>query len=251
MTEHSNSVDLRAVAFGLRPRLVLHGIDNMRLLKGIKLDRDSRKIRLLAGKAKKSGPYFEVDVELRDGIKEGKEVIHSRAKAILSEALPSPPAFEKPDLSDNRPMEKDIDDIYNDILFHGRELRGILDIRYFSSKGIVAEVSSAPSPEKWIRTPIRSHWIGDPMVMDAAFQMAIVWTFEELGQVSLPSYYANYRQHLRRFPEKGITAFMEVKAVKGAKMQCDYTFLDHKDTVVARLIGYEAIMDPELISAFR
>jgi acyl transferase domain-containing protein/NAD(P)-dependent dehydrogenase (short-subunit alcohol dehydrogenase family) len=233
------------------PGLVLYGIDDMRLLKGIKLDRESRRIRLLAGKAKKSGRHFEVAVELRDGIKNGAEVIHSRAKAILSEDLPSPAAFEKPDLSESQPLKRNMDAIYDDILFHGQELRGIVDIRHFSSKGIVAEVSSAPSPEKWILAPIRSQWIGDPLVMDAAFQMAIVWTFEELGQVSLPSYYASYRQHMRRFPERGITAFMEVREVKGAKMRCDYTFLDETDNVVARLTGYEATMDPALISAFK
>ncbi len=64
------------------PGLFLHGLDDMRILHGIKLDQGKKIIRLLAGRTRKNGSTFEVDVEIRDGIKDNTEIIHSRATAI-------------------------------------------------------------------------------------------------------------------------------------------------------------------------
>ena len=52
------------------------------------------------------------------------------------------------------------------------------------------------------------------------------------------------------FPTDGVTAVLEVKEVTDHKMTGDFTFLDSKDVVVARLTGYEAVMDATLFKAF-
>ena len=65
----------------------------MRLLKGIRLDKASRMIRLMAGKPSKKGADYHVNVEIRDGVHEGKDVIHTRARALLTEQLPSAPTY--------------------------------------------------------------------------------------------------------------------------------------------------------------
>ena len=233
------------------PGLFLHGLDDIRLLSGIRLSEEKKLIRLMAGKARKNGSVFEVDVEIRDGIKEGKEVIHSRAKAILANTLSQPPAFNISADIASKAYSRSIDEVYEKILFHGIELRGIREILSASSRGMVARVASAPSPEKWMAEPLRSRWIGDPLVLDSAFQMAIIWCFEETGMVSLPSYSASYRQYRHRFPLEGVTAVLEVKNVSDHKLMGDFTFLDADNTVVARLSGYEAIMAPSLFKAFK
>ena len=76
------------------PGLVLHGLDDIRVLKGISLESEKKHIRLLAGKPKKTGDYYEVPVELRDGKEAGRDIIHSSARAILSEQLPSAPSYQ-------------------------------------------------------------------------------------------------------------------------------------------------------------
>ncbi|MEK6195953.1 MAG: SDR family NAD(P)-dependent oxidoreductase, partial [Deltaproteobacteria bacterium] len=48
------------------PGLVLHGIDDMRILKGVRLDAQKKLIRLFAGKPSRKNGHFEVSVELRD-----------------------------------------------------------------------------------------------------------------------------------------------------------------------------------------
>ncbi len=234
------------------PGLQFSGLDDIRLLKGIRLDDGKKTIRLMTGKTRKNGPNFEMNIEIRDGFKDGKEIIHTRARAILSNELSVPPEFDISRYLDKshayaRPMEE----VYDKILFHGNALKGLLHILTLSPRAMVAELASAPPPDQWTTEPFRSRWIGDPLVLDAAFQMAIVWCFEQKGMVSLPSFGASYRQYCSRFPEEGVTAVLEIKHAGPNKMLGDFTFLDIHRSVIARLTGYEAVMDTSLTKAFK
>ncbi|OQX24207.1 MAG: hypothetical protein BWK80_21965 [Desulfobacteraceae bacterium IS3] len=233
------------------PGLVFHGLDDIQLLSGIKLDEGKKLIRLMAGKARKSGDVYEVNVEIRDGVKDNREVIHSRAKAILTDRLAAPPVFElRPDMV-SQAYPRSIQEAYDKILFHGLELQGIRKIISCSTWGMVAEVSAAPLPEKWMTQPLRSRWIADPLVLDSAFQMAILWCFEEKGLVCLPSYSAAFRQYRERFPSEGVTAVLEVTETTPHKMKGDFTFLDAQKAVLAKITGYEAVMNDSLFEAFK
>ena len=233
------------------PGLVLHGLDDIRVLKGIRLDSEKKHIRLLAGKPKKNGEFYEVAVELRDGQRAGQDIIHSSARAILSDQLPSAPSYQFSKAMVAKAYTKTPEDVYDKILFHGNQLHGIRKIVSCSSRGMVAHLSSAPAPGEWILTPLRNQWIGDPLVIDSAFQMATVWCFEEKGIVSLPSYAASYRQYCSRFPSDGVTAVLDIKEATSRKMRGDFIFLDSNDEIVASLSGFEAIMDPSLLKAFK
>jgi NAD(P)-dependent dehydrogenase (short-subunit alcohol dehydrogenase family) len=233
------------------PGLVLHGLDDIRVLKGIRLDSEKKHIRLLAGKLKKNGEFYEVSVELRDGQKAGQDIIHSSARAILSDQLPSAPSYQFSKAMVAKAYTKKTEDVYDKILFHGNQLHGIRKIVSCSSRGMVAHISSAPAPGEWISAPLRNQWIGDPLVLDSAFQMATVWCFEEKGIVSLPSYAASYRQYCFQFPSDGVTAVLEIKEATSRKMRGDFIFLDSNDEIVASLSGFEAIMDPALLKAFK
>jgi NAD(P)-dependent dehydrogenase (short-subunit alcohol dehydrogenase family)/acyl carrier protein len=233
------------------PGLVLHGLDDIRVLKGIRLDSEKKHIRLLAGKLKKKGEFYEVVVELRDGQQAGRDIVHSSARAILSDQLPSAPSYQFSKTMVAKAYTRKTEDVYDKILFHGIQLQGIRKIISCSSRGMVAHISPAPAPDKWISTPLRNQWIGDPLVLDSAFQMATVWCFEEKGIVSLPSYAASYRQYCSQFPSDGVTAVLEIKEATSRKMRGDFTFIDANDEIVASLSGLEAIMDPSLLKAFK
>ena len=81
--------------------------------------------------------------------------------------------------------------------------------------------------------------------------MAILWCFEERGMVSLSSYSASYRQYRNAFPPDGVTAVLEIKEATDHKIRGDFKFLDTHEVVVARMIGYEAVMDASLSKAFK
>jgi hypothetical protein len=234
------------------PGLCLHGLDDMRLFSGIKLDKDKKTIRLLAGKAVKADNTFAVDVQIRNGRHpDGSEFIHSSARAILTDQWVSPPKLNGEADIAVRPYHRDLAEVYEKILFHGNDLRGITRITGYSDQGIIAEVSSAPSPMQWIARPLRSRWIADPLVLDSAFQLAIIWCYETKGTVSLPSYAASYRQYRDRFPDQGVRTILKVNHATDSKMTGDFTFVDANDEIIAKLSGYEAVMDTGLQSAFK
>ena len=233
------------------PGLLLYGLDDMRIFQGIKLDKNKKHIRLMAGKTRKKGAAFEVDVQIRDGIKDNIEVIHSGATAVLADRLEPPPSFDLSAYIGTNGYSKTVHEIYENILFHGVELQGIQEIIGYSAHSITARISSAPSPVKWMKEPLRSRWIADPLVLDSACQMAILWCFEERGMVSLPSYSASYRQYRDAFPSDGVTAVLEIKEATDHKIRGDFTFLDAHEVVVARMTGYEAVMDASLSKAFK
>jgi NAD(P)-dependent dehydrogenase (short-subunit alcohol dehydrogenase family) len=233
------------------PGLILHGLDDIQVLKGIRLEHEKHHIGLFAGKLKKNGEFYEVAVELRGGQKTGQDVIHSRARAILSDHLiPAPPyQFSKAMIAGA--YTKNIQDVYDEILFHGFQLRGIRKIVSCSSRGMVAHISSAPGPREWISSPLRDRWIADPLVLDCAFQMAILWCFEEKETVSLPSYVSSYRQYRHQFPADGVTVVLEASEVTNHKMRGNFTFSDSNGEIVACLTGYQAILDASLLKAFK
>ena len=76
-----------------------------------------------------------------------------------------------------------------------------------------AQIEAAPEPEKWMADPLRSRWLSDPLILDSAFQMAIIWCFENRGAVSLPAYSASYRQY-RQYVEDTLYALVNRKSVQ-------------------------------------
>ena len=74
--------------------------------------------------------------------------------------------------------------------------------------------------------------------------MVTVWSHEQNGMLSMPSYSAAYRQYRNGFPENGVTAVFEVTAADNDSVTGDFTFLDANNEVVAQLLGYTAVMAP-------
>ncbi len=233
------------------PAAVLQGIDDLRLLAGIKLNCDAREIVLMTGQPEKEAALTKVPVEVRNHSNSEAGTVHARAWVILADQPARPPAFTIPTGIGSAPYPKSMAEAYDEILFHGEQLQGIKEIKAYSEKGMLARLSAAPRPQEWIQSPFRDNWLTDPLVLDAAFQMAILWCHQTLGQVSLPSYCARFRQYAPCFPKEDILAVLEVRHWTDHKMTGDFTFLDSAENVVAQLTGYEAVMDKSLQKAFK
>ncbi|RUA05250.1 MAG: hypothetical protein DSY84_00295 [Candidatus Neomarinimicrobiota bacterium] len=236
-------------ALHLNPGLVLVGFDEVRVLKGVILNNGPCDLRAVASKIRRTGDVFEVDVELRSG-PDDDPTAHARARAILATTLPTPPGYSRPAHLDEHDYRRGIDAAYRDVLFHGPHFHGIERIDGYSSQGIIARVRLAPAPADWMDDPLRSAWLGDPLVIDAGLQMGILWCYEELGSVSLPTYGARYRQYTATFPGDGIVATLEVRERSTHRVTADITFLDTGGTVVAQMEGYAWTVDPSLGEAF-
>jgi Polyketide synthase dehydratase N-terminal domain len=202
----------------------------------------------LAGKSAVRDGLHRVPVEIRGRRADGREVAHSRAEVLLhSKAAQG--AAKIPEM--NLPaFALDPDDVYQKILFHGPELRGIEQIVGCGPAGIIVTAQSAPAPSMWLDQPLRGQWLADPLVLDCAFQAMSVWCHDQRGAVSLPSALGAYRQ-FRRFPSGTLTIVCRVARNQGQVIVAEIEFRDAAGGVVARIDEFECVLDPSLNQAFR
>jgi hypothetical protein len=144
-----------------------------------------------------------------------------------------------------------LSEVYQDLLFHGPELQGIESVEGCSDGGIRATVSAARAPAAWLRQPLRNTWLADPLVLDCAFQLMILWCFEKHGSGSLPTSAGRYRQYRRSFPREGVQIRADVKGDGPHRAVADIWFLDKSGAVVASIEDYECVIDASLNPAFR
>jgi NAD(P)-dependent dehydrogenase (short-subunit alcohol dehydrogenase family)/acyl carrier protein len=230
------------------PGLQLHGFADLRVLRALAIGEKLARVKVLAGAPERKGEAFEVLVELRSESTDG-EVVHARANALLAERLPQAPRFEAPADVASRPYPRSIDEAYESVLFHGDALRGIDEVLGLSAAGIVGHLRAAPAPEAWVSEPWRTAWVTDPLVLDACFQLAILWCREERGALSLPAHVETYRQ-FRAFPKDGVRATLLHRKNGAHSAVSDIVLTDRQGLVVARLDGYECVVDASLEAAF-
>ncbi|WP_413914913.1 SDR family NAD(P)-dependent oxidoreductase [Desulfobacula sp.] len=239
------------------PGLVFSGMNNYRLLKGIKPGEKELDININLGKCKpgkcKPGKNdFEIPGNITSGASNNSSFIHSNCTIILKDRLPNPPVLSKAAFMELKPFPISIKQAYADILFHGKELQGIQAIKGYSEKGIEVLTRLSPSPLQWFKKTFHSKWTIEPMMLDAAFQAAILWSHQRSGQGCLPSFIANLRLYSSFKTLKGnLRIIFIVNEETRNKIKGYFTFLNEKNIVVASITGFEAIIDPSLMKKFQ
>jgi len=233
-------------ALHLNPGMQFQGFDNFRILKGIKLNAgENIHLRILAGAVIHKGEIFLVPVELRSD-----DLLHASAVMILADSYETNVLPQLKAVSETY-KTKQGEYYQNGQLFHGQDLQGITEITSCSAKGIVAKVNAAPQPSAWMNQPIRSSWLSDPLIIDSAFQMMILWSFEEQGIASLPTAIASYRQYQRSYPKDNAKIVAVVNEKNNHKAKAAIEFLDSEGKLIALMDGYECVRDASLQAAFK
>jgi acyl transferase domain-containing protein/NAD(P)-dependent dehydrogenase (short-subunit alcohol dehydrogenase family) len=227
------------------PGFRFHGFNDLRVCKGVTFVPGAPcALKIMAGRAEKDDALYAVPVELVGA----NGTLHARAEILLTNKLPQgirsivqPPAaapYPGPIYTSER-------------LFHGELLHGIETIDACSPAGIAASVKGAPKPEQWIRQPLRNVWLADPLVIDCAFQLMILWSFERSGCGSLPTFAGRYRQFQESFPVDGAQVLIKVTEERPHSACADIEFLEKASgKLIARLEHYECIIDASLQQAF-
>jgi acyl transferase domain-containing protein/acyl carrier protein/NAD(P)-dependent dehydrogenase (short-subunit alcohol dehydrogenase family) len=234
------------------PGFRFHGFNNLRICKGVNFDQGNTcTLRIMAGRAEKHESLFVVPVELSGSTGDGQSVLHVRAEIVLASKLPE--GIRSIVDIPTTPYTPGNNTIYgHERLFHGADLKGIEQVGGCSPKGITALAKAAPKPEVWIKQPLRNIWLTDPLVVDCAFQLMILWSFERSGSGSLPSFAGRYRQFQENFPREGAQIVIRVTAERNHGASADIEFLDRTSgKLIARLENYECVIDPSLQKAFR
>ncbi|WP_210405637.1 type I polyketide synthase [Paludisphaera borealis] len=241
---------LGEAALHRHPGLVVEGLDDLRLFKGVVLrDHKPVTVALHAGKGDRRGSALAVPVEMRGSLDGGREIVHARAVVNLAERH----VEGRRTLTEGNllPLAADRDEIYQRSLFHGPAMQAIERVEGCDEQTIAAWVSTAPAPASWIAKPLRQQWLTDPLAIDAAFQLMILWCLERTGSGSLPTAIGSYRQFRRRFPDDGVRVVATVRQSSDRRAVADVEFLDSRDELVARMESYECVIDASLNLAFR
>ena len=130
-------------------------------------------------------------------------------------------------------------------------MRGLVDVESCGDAGLVARCRVAPPPKDWMQEPVRNRWIADPLVLDSGLQAMIVWTSDRVGEASLPSRLTRYRQFVPSFPKDGARIVINVRDLTDARVVSDIDWVGDDGRLLARLEGYESVVDSSLSKAFR
>ena len=205
------------------PDLELVAIKDLRLLRGIVLENGPRPVRIVAKPLPQpAGGGMEVEVSIVGT--EPRAPSHYKAIASLSAELPTPPAIEPLSLLQQVSLPYTMDEVYRQWLFHGPLMAGIADIQGVGINGITGQLLPS-QPEKCLVGAPPVPWIIDPVVMDSALQMIIIWSRMHWDMTPLPAGLQVYR---RFGPLSGgkITCQLRVRSdAVGHVVHCDWVFI--------------------------
>jgi acyl transferase domain-containing protein/NAD(P)-dependent dehydrogenase (short-subunit alcohol dehydrogenase family)/acyl carrier protein len=233
------------------PGYAFHGCDDLRVLQGVTLDvSHPPTLRVGAGKAIRRDGFFVAPAEVRSLSADGREVLHARAEIVLANSLPAAPASREAPMLPAYPHTAS--EIYHrGLVFHGPAMQCIEHVDGCGEPGIAGTISTAPSPSEWMRQPLRQHWLSDPLVIDGSFQLVILWSLDQRGAASLPCHVRCYRQYRRSFTAGEVRAVVNIERASDLHALASIDYIDSSGKLVARIDGYECVIDPALERAFK
>jgi len=201
----------------------------------------SLRLRIHADKARKEGELYRVRVELRGD----HDTLHARAEVLLGKEDAPAPATDPTELTEFDETRS----LYGDLLFHGPHFQSVETVDGWSKEGLTATVKTAPQPNEWMDAPLRRRFFTDPLAVDAAFQLAILWTRRFLGNPSLPTTIGAYRQ-FGVFKKASVRVVGWIRESTESMLRADFEFRAEDGTVIARLLDYACAIDGALDHAF-
>ena len=238
-------------AVAVNPGMEFAGYDEMRILKGIVLDKESVILNIYASPAEPvgDGTYKSIAEIKSDGSK--MQNLNAKAEIILAPKSLVRKSPEPQKVNFGKEYGRSMEQAYEECLFHGEFLQALTDVTGWSEEGIAAISNTSKPVEEWFAKPLFSNWQSDPLMIDAAYQLMILWTKEVFNAPSLPNYAKSYRQYVKSFNEKPviITAKASKKGSSSATANIDFTNAYGK--VLARIEGYECTINSALEKAFK
>ncbi|CCF85719.1 hypothetical protein NITHO_5490002 [Nitrolancea hollandica Lb] len=193
------------------PELEVRSIRQVRLLRGITVDRTGQPVRVTArpaahepGDGTRSGRYLDLTIASADE----PRIVHYRSVVELGPRTTSGD-LEEPDwpggdpwtLDNATPFPMSVADAYRDWLFHGPLFQGITAVGAIGPTGARATLRHS-SPQLCLNGGPAGDWLIDPVVIDSALQMQLLWARLHWNVTMLPSALQEYRRFrpLRREP---------------------------------------------------
>jgi hypothetical protein len=217
------------------PEWEVVSIRSFNVLKGIVLEDGTQEIRIAARPevaSSQEDAKMEVNVEISLLDHSGPPCY--RAMVKLGKLFPPPLLYDPAVFSELRPFSMTVEEAYRHWLFHGPSFQGISSIEGISEEGIYS-ILRPSSPTEFFRRDVAGQWVIDPVLLDSAFQLAILWERAHFNMTPLPSGFAVYRR-FRSSPRFPVHCYLEAKpSPKGRILSTNIQFLDAEGHMIASL----------------
>jgi acyl transferase domain-containing protein/NAD(P)H-dependent flavin oxidoreductase YrpB (nitropropane dioxygenase family) len=213
------------------PGLVVSSVSDLRVLNGISYPQwRARALRLeLSGVPESSASTVRIGVSI--GSIADRPTVHYRADVTLTSALEATSPVTP--LAGLGPVPSAIGEGYRQWLFHGPALQGISALTRIGEKGITARLRPS-EPRRLLGGNVTGAWLIDPVVIDSALQLLIVWARTYLDQTPLPSRLGRYHRYAQGFPPD-VVCEADIEHVAGSStLRCQIRLFDDD----RRLLGW-------------
>jgi acyl transferase domain-containing protein/NAD(P)H-dependent flavin oxidoreductase YrpB (nitropropane dioxygenase family) len=185
------------------PALGLAEIREIRLLRGVTVDGEEAPVRVVAmpqGNGSRAAPSSGMSVEVVVSAPDDDQRQHYRATVDLAPGTGNgiepvtveATAPEPAPLADLDPFPMSVEEAYRSLLFHGRLFQGIAAIEGMDERGARALLRPSAA-SSCLRGAAAPGWVIDPILVDCAFQMQVLWARLHWDVTLLPAEVGSYR----------------------------------------------------------
>ena len=219
----------------VRPEWHVCFVRDLRVLRGISFDKGARSMRVTASPALDAGPSAKIKLQAQLG---DQGQIFDSAEIEIRSQLPAPLAYCPLQLINPRPLPLSVADAYEQWLFHGPIFAGIVEVEALGDNGVIAQL--APStPTRCLAQSPPGNWLIDPVMVDSALQLIILWARVYIDMTPLPARLACYHRFAGPIHEP-VRCEATVRHVPGTPIiHADFRFIDAGGKLVGWLEGLE------------
>jgi hypothetical protein len=205
------------------PQREFTGLRGIRLLKGITVPDGSQLPIRVGARAKDDGIEVLIAGE--------RPHYRSLARFGRNGAGAEPPAR----LEDLAPFPMPIADAYRDLLFHGPIFHGIAEIAGLDARGASATLTPS-EPSVCVAGAEGASWLLDPVLIDSALQVQVIWARLQWDMTLLPAEIGGYERFEAPAPGEAVRLELRIRPESAAPMcHCDHWFIGADGRLLATL----------------
>jgi len=211
---------------------LLHGeMSEIRLFKGVTVDGDVPRVRVVAEPL----PDHGAEVTITDAAT-GRPCYRSVVRPAAS-AMPSPEP-----LDGLEPFPMTVADAYRELLFHGPLFQGIQEIDGLDERGASATLRGS-EPADCLRDAGRAAWLLDPVLVDSALQVQVLWARLQWDVTLLPADIGAARFGAHELVGRPVVRHeLRIRAESRAPLcLADHWFLTDDGRVIGMLTGVQGV----------
>jgi acyl transferase domain-containing protein/NAD(P)-dependent dehydrogenase (short-subunit alcohol dehydrogenase family) len=229
------------------PELEVSGLDSIRLLKGVTLTDGPTDLlvtlRPSAASNAARGRSREIALDALIASTDTPARPHYKATVLLrrpGEPAPAPKGAAPLAVAGSLPMG--LDEAYREWLFHGPIFKGIAVVDSIGPEGARARLRTS-TPADCLADRPAGTWLLDPVMLDSALQIQVLWGRLHWDMTLLPNVFASYRIYGPRPADAAARGVRHEMRTRPGNVPpacvADHDFFDHEGHLFASLHGVE------------